>query len=251
MRTATTAAPANPYLDDFLAPVSVEMTATDLAVTGHIPEFLDGRYLRNGPNPVAEVDPATYHWFSGDGMVHGVALRDGKARWYRNRWVRSRRCARRLGEPTPAGLNPRAGMLSVGPNTNVLSPRRTNAGARRRRRRQLPAHRRPRHRGDLRLRRHPAPAATPPTRTAIRATGELHAVSYSFARGRTRAVLGDRHPGTGAPDRRHRGDRVADDARLLADRQIRGDLRPAGDVRPGAGAADNRAALAECCRPGW
>ncbi|WP_263053883.1 carotenoid oxygenase family protein, partial [Mycobacterium ulcerans] len=32
---------------------------------------------------------ATYHWFTGDGMVHGVALRDGRASWYRNRWVRS------------------------------------------------------------------------------------------------------------------------------------------------------------------
>ena len=83
MSTAVTAAPANPYLDDFLAPVSAEVTATDLPVTGHIPEFLDGRYLRNGPNPVAEVDPATYHWFTGDGMVHGVALHGGTAGWYR------------------------------------------------------------------------------------------------------------------------------------------------------------------------
>jgi carotenoid cleavage dioxygenase len=79
----TTYAPvgsANPYLDDFLAPVHAEVTATDLPVTGQIPEHLDGRYLRNGPNPAAEVDPVTYHWFTGDGMVHGVALRDGQAR---------------------------------------------------------------------------------------------------------------------------------------------------------------------------
>src|ERR1700721_739042 len=89
VNTAVTTAPANPYLDDFLAPVSTEVTATDLAVTGHIPDFLDGRYLRNGPNPVAEVDPAPYHWFTGDGMVHGVALHGGKADWYRNRWART------------------------------------------------------------------------------------------------------------------------------------------------------------------
>jgi carotenoid cleavage oxygenase len=119
--TAATAAPANPYLSDFLAPVSAEVTATDLAVTGHIPEFLDGRYLRNGPNPVAEVDPATYHWFTGDGMVHGVALHGGKANWYRNRWIRTAHVCAALGEPAPAGLNARAGMLSVGPNTNVLT----------------------------------------------------------------------------------------------------------------------------------
>lgn len=119
--TTTTAKPGNPYLEDFLAPVGAEVTAHDLRVTGRIPEHLDGRYLRNGPNPAAEVDPAVYHWFSGDGMVHGVALRDGQARWYRNRWVRSPSVCRILGEPAPGRLDPRAGMLSLGANTNVLS----------------------------------------------------------------------------------------------------------------------------------
>ena len=80
-----------------------EVTATDLEVTGHIPKHLDGRYLRNGPNPAAEVDPATYHWFTGDGMVHGLALRDGQACWYRNRWVRSPAVCAALGEPAPDG----------------------------------------------------------------------------------------------------------------------------------------------------
>ncbi len=120
MSTPITEAPANPYLDDFLAPVSAEVTATDLPVTGQIPDFLDGRYLRNGPNPVAEVDPATYHWFTGDGMVHGVALQDGKAGWYRNRWVRSAPVRAQLGEPA-AAANPRTGMQSLGANTNVLA----------------------------------------------------------------------------------------------------------------------------------
>jgi len=117
-RTAET---ANPYIEGFLAPVSSEVTAYDLPVTGRIPDHLDGRYLRNGPNPAAEVDPATYHWFSGDGMVHGVALRDGKARWYRNRWVRSLSVCTTLGEQAPARLDPRAGILSLGANTSVLS----------------------------------------------------------------------------------------------------------------------------------
>jgi carotenoid cleavage dioxygenase len=119
--TAVTATPANPYLDDFLAPVGAEVTATDLPVTGHIPEFLDGRYLRNGPNPVAEVDPATYHWFTGDGMVHGVALHGGTAGWYRNRWVRSAAVRAALGEPAAATQNLRAGMQSLGANTNVVA----------------------------------------------------------------------------------------------------------------------------------
>lgn len=121
MTTTETVTSGNPYLEGFLAPVGAEVTATDLEVTGHIPEHLDGRYLRNGPNPAAELDPATYHWFTGDGMVHGIALRDGHACWYRNRWVRSPAVCATLGEPAPGRVDPRAGMLGLGANTNVLS----------------------------------------------------------------------------------------------------------------------------------
>ena len=94
---------------------------TDLEVEGTIPGHLDGRYLRNGPNPVSEVDPALYHWFVGDAMVHGVALKDGQAQWYRNRLVRTPAVSRTLREPRTATVDPRAGMLAVAPNTNVLS----------------------------------------------------------------------------------------------------------------------------------
>lgn len=111
----------NPYLAGFLAPVQTEVTAFDLEVTGHIPDHLHGRYLRNGPNPAAEVDPTIYHWFAGDGMVHGLALQDGKAQWYRNRWVRTPEVSRVLGEARAGRIDPRAGSLSIGPNTNVLS----------------------------------------------------------------------------------------------------------------------------------
>ena len=85
---------ANPYLEGNFAPVLEEVTATELAVTGHVPEGLSGRYLRNGPNPVSAPEPSSYHWFTGDGMVHGIRLRDGRAEWYRNRWVRSAQVAR-------------------------------------------------------------------------------------------------------------------------------------------------------------
>ncbi|RHW24867.1 carotenoid oxygenase [Nocardioides immobilis] len=111
---------ANMFLEGPFGPVSVEQTLTELPVTGTIPDHLDGRYLRNGPNPVAEVDPATYHWFTGDGMVHGVRLRDGRAEWYRNRWVRTERVAQALGEPFSARPH-RGGMDAIGPNTNVLA----------------------------------------------------------------------------------------------------------------------------------
>jgi carotenoid cleavage dioxygenase len=79
----------NRSLEGLFAPVRVEVTVTELPVSGTIPAHLDGRYVRNGPNPIDERDPATYHWFTGEGMVHGVRLRDGKAEWYRNRYVQT------------------------------------------------------------------------------------------------------------------------------------------------------------------
>ena len=63
---------SNRFLHGTFAPIREEHTLTELAVTGRIPDFLDGRYLRNGPNPVGAVDPDRYHWFLGDGMVHGI-----------------------------------------------------------------------------------------------------------------------------------------------------------------------------------
>ena len=108
---------SNRYLADEFAPVQQEYTLTDLAVTGTIPDYLDGRYLRNGPNPIGEVDPELYHWFTGDGMVHGIRIRDGKAEWYRNRWVRGPLAAKALGEPIPSG---NVGVSSIGANTNVI-----------------------------------------------------------------------------------------------------------------------------------
>lgn len=108
---------ANPYLEGLFAPIDTEHTAVDLPVTGAVPPELDGRYLRNGPNPVSAVDPATYHWFVGSGMVHGLRLRDGKAEWYRNRWVRSAEVAAALGEAPPPGE--RHSDMD-GPNTNVI-----------------------------------------------------------------------------------------------------------------------------------
>ena len=83
MTTTTT----NPYLAGNFAPVSDEISTTDLPVTGQLPRELSGRYLRIGPNPVGATS-VKHHWFLGPGMVHGVRLRDGKAEWYRNRFVR-------------------------------------------------------------------------------------------------------------------------------------------------------------------
>jgi carotenoid cleavage dioxygenase len=90
-----------PFLEGAFTPLTEEVTAFDLPVTGRIPRELNGRYLRNGPNVLGLEDPRAHHWMLGDGMVHGVQLRDGRAEWYRNRWVRSSGVAAKLGERYP------------------------------------------------------------------------------------------------------------------------------------------------------
>jgi carotenoid cleavage dioxygenase len=112
------AAPANPYLLGNYAPVFDERDDTDLEVTGALPPELDGMLVRNGPNPIAAPDPASYHWFTGDAMLHAVELHDGKAR-YRNRFVRTPPAAAALGEEAPGmsaevnGLQPKASTALV------------------------------------------------------------------------------------------------------------------------------------------
>lgn len=102
------------YLSGQLAPVPDEIHATDLPVTGAIPPELTGRYLRNGPNPLPGEDPG--HWFAGHGMLHGVAISDGRAEWYRNRWIRTERLDG-ASAPTTQGRN-----LAMHPaNTHIVA----------------------------------------------------------------------------------------------------------------------------------
>src|SRR5271165_5162717 len=108
----------NRFLEGPFAPVTEEVTAFDLPVTGRIPSELNGRFFRNGPNPMV-VDDSNYHWFMGAGMLHGVRLRDGQAEWYRNRWVRSQSVAESLGETWPAG--PVHAGMDFAANTHVIS----------------------------------------------------------------------------------------------------------------------------------
>jgi 8'-apo-carotenoid 13,14-cleaving dioxygenase len=107
----------NPYLTGIHTPMDAERTIESLRVTGTIPAELDGRYIRIGPNPAAPPNPASYHWFTGDGMVHGVKLKSGKAEWYRNRWIRSKVVEAANGLPAAPG--PRNGPRDT-VNTNVL-----------------------------------------------------------------------------------------------------------------------------------
>ncbi len=107
----------HPFLSGIHAPMTAELTLDDLKVEGQIPPELDGRYLRIGPNPATAPNPAAYHWFVGDGMVHGLRLKDGKALWYRNRWVRSKAVSSALGEEAKPG--PRHAPSDT-VNTNVI-----------------------------------------------------------------------------------------------------------------------------------
>ena len=230
----------NKFLEGNFAPVSREHTITELAVTGRIPDFLDGRYLRNGPNPLSEVDPAAYHWFMGDGMVHGVRLRDGKAEWYRNRWVRNPSVAATLNGEDASRF---CGLDALGANTNVIGHAgRTlalvEAGA--------PIYEltdeldtvgRCDFDGTL-----PGGYTAHPKRDPR--TGELHAVSYFFGMGNKVQYSVIDAGRAGPPHGRRRGHRVADDARLLPDREARRVLRPAGDVRPRHGRRRQRAGRA-------
>lgn len=103
------------HLKGHYAPVHDELTAYDLPVTGTIPPELTGWYLRNGPNPRG----GSAHWFTGDGMIHGVRLENGRAAWYRNRWVRTASFA----DPSlpPAGPDGRRDLRWGVANTHVVN----------------------------------------------------------------------------------------------------------------------------------
>ncbi len=104
------------YLVGVHKPMPAELTLQDLPVTGMIPPGLNGRYLKMGANP-AGAHLAGHHWFLGDGMVHGIALRNGRAEWYRNRWIGSCLAAAALGRAPAPG--PRWGVNDT-VNTNVV-----------------------------------------------------------------------------------------------------------------------------------
>jgi Lignostilbene-alpha,beta-dioxygenase and related enzymes len=78
-----------PQLNGIFAPIHQELDDTACQVIqGAIPDDLSGTYLRNGPNPrFPPIGSYTYP-LDGDGMVHAVRFKGGRAH-YRNRFVRT------------------------------------------------------------------------------------------------------------------------------------------------------------------
>ena len=93
---------AEPFLSGNFAPVSDEAIIVGLAVDGVLPAALNGTFLRHGPNPIG-TPPPDYVPADGDGMVHAVTLRAGRAVVYKNRWVRTAAAAAKLGVEPPSG----------------------------------------------------------------------------------------------------------------------------------------------------
>jgi carotenoid cleavage dioxygenase len=86
----TTLKPSNhPYLNGAWTPLHEEVDAVELdVIEGAIPADIDGIYLRNTENQIHE-PLGRFHPFDGDGMLHQIDFRNGRAS-YRNRWVRTR-----------------------------------------------------------------------------------------------------------------------------------------------------------------
>ncbi len=101
----STIAPNNhPYMNGAWRPTYREYNAADMKVIGQIPLDIDGVYVRNTENPVHE-PIGRYHPFDGDGMLHAISFRDGRA-VYRNRFVRTKafEAERAAGRALWAGL---------------------------------------------------------------------------------------------------------------------------------------------------
>lgn len=85
--TPTTQANPHFFTGNFAA-LTEEYDLTSLEVAGTLPRALSGTLYRVGPSPQFPPRDDSYHWFSGDGMVHAFHIHEGRVA-YRNRWART------------------------------------------------------------------------------------------------------------------------------------------------------------------
>ena len=93
-----------------------EITAENLEVIGELPDDLAGMFIRTGSNPRFHPN-GRYHWFDGDGMLHGLEIEDGSAT-YRNRYIRTKG----LEDDLAAGRSLRTGIMEQPDVTNPDGP---------------------------------------------------------------------------------------------------------------------------------
>ena len=110
---------ADPHLTGVFAPVVAEVDVQDLRVEGELPAEMDGDYIRNGPNPRFAPIGAYVYPLDGDGMLHRVQVRDGRAR-YTNRFVRTPALVAE--EAAGRALWPGITGLGQGPGAEVVGP---------------------------------------------------------------------------------------------------------------------------------
>ncbi len=77
-----------PHLRGVFAPQVREVDTPDLVIEGELPAEIEGDYIRNGPNPRFSPLGGYLYPLDGDGMLHRVQFRGGRAR-YTNRFVRT------------------------------------------------------------------------------------------------------------------------------------------------------------------
>ena len=106
-------ATANPALSGPRAPIRAEWTAVGpFAINGALPPALEGLLLWLGPNPAVVDDPDHYDPVDGDGMLHGLEIRDGGVAWAGSRLVVTGQLYNRLGGKAPSGPLSAAGPVA-------------------------------------------------------------------------------------------------------------------------------------------
>lgn len=105
--------PGQQYLEGNYAPVQEEKFESCTVVEGSIPADLNGFYVKTGPNPFF-TPVHGYHWFDGDGMLHGCRLKDGKVS-YCNHFVRTSRLQQeqKAGRPLFLKIGDQRGWLGL------------------------------------------------------------------------------------------------------------------------------------------